>query len=72
MLATFLRDITATFLSVTDMYICTYAHHENRFWIRKLAALAIKLLHIIIRIVFSYLLSEFEHWRPLSSTQGTP
>ena len=41
MLVTFLRDITATFLSVTDMYIRTYvhtyAHHENRSRIRKLA-----------------------------------
>ena len=41
MLARFLRDVTATFLSVTDTYIRTYTHHENRFWIRKLATLAI-------------------------------
>ena len=41
MLATFLRDITATFLSVTDTYIRTYAHHENRSRIRKLTTLAI-------------------------------
>ena len=41
MLATFLRDITATFLSVTDTYIRTYAHHENRSRIRKLVMLAI-------------------------------
>ena len=31
--ATFLCDITATFLSVTD----TYAHHENRSLIQRLA-----------------------------------
>ena len=32
MLATFLRDVTATFLSVTD----TYARHENRSWCHKI------------------------------------
>ena len=37
MLATFVYDITATFLSVMD----TYAHHENRSRIRKVATLAI-------------------------------
>ena len=41
MLATFLRDVTATFPSVTDTYIHMYIHHENRSRVRKLATLAI-------------------------------
>ena len=59
MLATFLRDITATFLSVTDTYIRTYAHHENRTRIRKLATLAIislsKWFHIIRQYIIIYI-----------------
>ena len=47
MVATFLRDVTATFPSVTDTYIHTYTHHENRSRVRKLATLAIILLEHI-------------------------
>ena len=49
MLATFLHDVTTTFLSVMDTYIHTYihtyAHHENRSRIRKLATLAIIIIY---------------------------
>ena len=61
MLATFLRDVTATFLSVMDTYIRTYVHHENRSRIRKLATLAIICINQYYDYVVLLLISLLLH-----------
>ena len=62
MLATFLRDVTATFLSVTDTYIRTYARHENRSRIRKLAMLAISAVYILIQHTYNNIMIPAFHY----------
>ena len=71
-LATFLRDVTATFLSVTDTYVLTYirtyVHHENRSRIISLALMRSAIIYALPLAFEKLLISVFQFGKASSRT----